>query len=116
MERPETASERRRRKAYRWFDFGSRRCAGAKRLQGIRSNPRPTCGDGSSHQGFQGRHHLGDCAMNPSEIGVIAGLDPAIHQLKNSSAVVWVDARVEPAQDGRGGWQPMRNLYLDEIA
>jgi hypothetical protein len=54
--------------------------------------------------------------MNPSEIGVIAGLDPAIHQLRNSSAVVWMDARVEPAHDGRGCWQPVRNLYLDEIA
>ncbi len=53
--------------------------------------------------------------MSPSEIRVIAGLDPAIHQLKNSSTVVWVDARVEPAHDGRGCWQPMRNLYLDEI-
>jgi hypothetical protein len=52
--------------------------------------------------------------MNPSEIGVIAGLDPAIHQLKNP-AVVWMDARVEPAHDGRGCRQPMRNLYLDEI-
>jgi|GEM_PF-2130286 hypothetical protein len=52
--------------------------------------------------------------MNPSEIGVIAGLDPAIHQLKNSS-VVWMDARVEPAHDGGGCRQPMRNLYLDEI-
>jgi hypothetical protein len=50
--------------------------------------------------------------MNLSEIGVIAGLDPAIHQ---SSAVVWLDARVKPAYDGRGCWQPMRNLYLDEI-
>ena len=53
--------------------------------------------------------------MNLSEIGVIAGPDPAIQQLKNSSAVVWMDARVEPAHDGRSCWQPMRNLYLDEI-
>jgi hypothetical protein len=53
--------------------------------------------------------------MNLSEIGVIAGLDPAIHQLRNPAAVVWVDARVEPAHDGRGCWRPMRNLYLDEI-
>ena len=53
--------------------------------------------------------------MNRSEIGVIAGLDPAIQQLKNSSAGVWMDARVEPAHDVRGCWQPMRNLYLDEI-
>jgi hypothetical protein len=54
--------------------------------------------------------------MSPSEIGVIAGPpDPAIHQLRNSSAVVWMDARVEPAHDGRGCWQPMRNLYLEEI-
>jgi hypothetical protein len=53
--------------------------------------------------------------MNPSEIGVIAGLDPAIHQLKNSSAVVWTNARVVPAHDGGGWQQPMRNLYLDEI-
>ena len=52
--------------------------------------------------------------MSPSEIRVIARLDLAIHQLKNSSAV-WVDALVEPAHDGRGCWQPMRNLYLDEI-
>ena len=37
--------------------------------------------------------------MNLSEIGVIAGLDPAIQQLKNSSAGVWMDARVEPAHD-----------------
>jgi hypothetical protein len=53
--------------------------------------------------------------MNLSESGVIAGLDTAIHQLKNSSAVVWMDARVEPAHDGRRCWQPMRNLCLDEI-
>ena len=53
--------------------------------------------------------------MSLSEIGVIAGLDPAIHQLKNSSAVIWMDARVKPADDGRGCWQPMRNLYLSEI-
>jgi hypothetical protein len=53
--------------------------------------------------------------MNRSEIGVIAGLDLAIHQLKNSPAVVWTNARGEPAHDG-GGWrQPVRNLYLDEI-
>jgi hypothetical protein len=52
--------------------------------------------------------------MNPSEIGVIAGLDPAIHQLKDSS-VLWMDARVEPAHAGGGCRQPMRNLYLDEI-
>jgi hypothetical protein len=42
--------------------------------------------------------------MSPSEIGVMTGL-----------AVVWMDARVEPAHDGRGGRQPMRNHYLDEI-
>jgi hypothetical protein len=53
--------------------------------------------------------------MSPCEIGVIAGLDPAIHQLKNSSAVVWMNARVEPAHDGPGCWHPMRNLILDEI-
>ena len=53
--------------------------------------------------------------MNLSEIGVIAELDPAIHQLENSSAVVWMDARVEPAHDGRGCRQPVRNLHLDEI-
>jgi hypothetical protein len=53
--------------------------------------------------------------MNLSEIGVMAGLDPVIHQSRNSSAAVWMDARVEPSQDGRGCWQPMRNLYLDEI-
>ena len=53
--------------------------------------------------------------MNPSEIGVIAGLGPAIHQSKNSPAVVWTDARVAPAHDGGGCRQPMRNLYLDEI-
>ena len=54
--------------------------------------------------------------MSPFKIGVIAGLDPAIHQSKNSFAVVWTDARVEPAHDGRGSWEPMRNRYLDEIA
>jgi hypothetical protein len=53
--------------------------------------------------------------MNFFEIGVIAGLDPAMHQLKNSSAVVWTNARVEPAHDGRGCRQPVRNLHLDEI-
>ena len=53
--------------------------------------------------------------MNRSKIGVIAGLDPAILQLKNSSAVVWTNARVEPAHDGRGCGQPMQNLCLDEI-
>jgi hypothetical protein len=53
--------------------------------------------------------------MNPSKIGVIAGLGPALHQLKNSSAVVWTNARVEAAHDGGGCRQPMRNLYLGEI-
>jgi hypothetical protein len=53
--------------------------------------------------------------VNFFEIGVIAGLGPAIHQLKNSPAVVWTDARVEPAHDGRGCWQPIRNLYSHEI-
>jgi hypothetical protein len=53
--------------------------------------------------------------MNLAEIGVIAGLDPAIRQSRNSSAATWLDARVEPASDGRGCWQPMRNLNLDEI-
>jgi hypothetical protein len=53
--------------------------------------------------------------MSLWEIDVIAGFDPAIHQLKNSSAVIWMDARVKPAHDGRGCWQPMRNLYLSEI-
>jgi hypothetical protein len=53
--------------------------------------------------------------MNLAEIGVIAGLDPAIRQSRNSSAVAWMDARVEPAHDGRGGWEPMRNLNLNEI-
>jgi hypothetical protein len=53
--------------------------------------------------------------MSLSEICVIAGLDPAIHHLKNASAVVWMDARVKPAHDGRGCWRPMRNLYFSEI-
>jgi hypothetical protein len=52
--------------------------------------------------------------MSLPEFRVIAGLDPAIHHLKNSSAVVWMDARVKPAHDGRGCW-PMRNLHLSGI-
>src|ERR1700675_1719586 len=64
MERPKTASERRRRQTSRWFDCRTHRCAGAKRLQGIRSDPRRTRGDGRRHQGFQGRHDLGDRTMS----------------------------------------------------
>jgi hypothetical protein len=54
--------------------------------------------------------------MSRFEIGIIAGLDPAIHQSKNSFAVVWTDAPAEPAHDGCICWQPMRNRHLDEIA
>jgi hypothetical protein len=53
--------------------------------------------------------------MSVRGIGVIAGLAPAIHQLKTSSAVVWLDARVGPAHDGCERWQPMQHLTPGEI-
>ena len=53
--------------------------------------------------------------MSVSEIDIVAGLDPAIHQLRTSSTVVSMDPRVQPAHDRREGRQPMRNLNSGEI-
>ena len=50
--------------ASRWLDLGSHRRPRAKGFQGIRPHPRRTRRDGRGHQGFQGRHHLGDRAMS----------------------------------------------------
>ena len=64
LEGPKTAGERCRRQTHRRLDFRSYRRPRAQGLQGIRSHPRRTRGDGRRHQGFQGRHHLGDRAMS----------------------------------------------------
>src|SRR4030088_2318765 len=64
MERPETAGERYRREKSQRLDFGPLCRPRPQGFQGIRSDPRSTGGDGRGHQGFQGRHPLGACAMS----------------------------------------------------
>jgi hypothetical protein len=53
--------------------------------------------------------------MSVYEIAVMRGLDPAIHQPKDSSSIR-MDVRVKPAHDERGRRSPLRNLCANEAA
>jgi hypothetical protein len=45
------------------------------------------------------------CNVLAIPLGVIAGLDPAIHLAARQCLVAkWMDARVEPAHDGLFAW------------